>query len=68
MTDEKIHQHRLADLIYPVHILDEEDSRRRPGQRRAVDQGRESPPAGVRSDVRRWHRRVADTEQIIQEK
>ena len=49
---EEVGQHRLADIVDPVRVLDDIHRRLIASERGGVDQSGQSPPAGIRFDVR----------------
>ena len=64
---EEVGQHRLADRIDPVRILDDEQRRVAARQPRGVDQRGQPTPPRIRIDLRQRHIGVGDAEQIIQQ-
>ena len=64
---EEVGQHRLADRIDPVRILDDEQRRFGARQRRGVDQCGQPAPPRIRVDLGQRHVGVGDAEQIIEQ-
>jgi hypothetical protein len=64
---DELGQHRLADIIDPMHVLDDIHGRSRTSQGRGVDQPRQPPPAGIRIDVGNGDAGVPDAEQVIEQ-
>ena len=67
ITREEVGQHRLADRIDPVGVLDDVKRRFGARQRGGVDQGRQPAPSRVRVDLGQRHIGVGDAEQIIKQ-
>ena len=49
-----------------MHVFHDVENRFGAGQIRRVDQGREPPPPGVRIDPGQRHRRIGDTQQVVE--
>ena len=64
---EEVGQHRLADRIDPVRILDDEQRRLGARQRCRVHQRGQPAPPRIRIDLGQRHIGVGDAEQIIQQ-
>ena len=64
---DELGDHRLADLINPVRVLDHIDRRFGAGQRRGIDQRRQPPPPGIRIDLRQLHLGIGEAQQVMQQ-
>ena len=64
---EEVGQHRLADRIDPVRVLDDEQRRFGARQRHGVDQCGQPAPPRVRVDLGQRHVGVGDAEQIVEQ-
>ena len=64
---EEVGQHRLADRIDPVRVLDDEQRRCGARQPRGVDQCGQPAPPRIRVDLGQRHLGVGDAQQIIQQ-
>ena len=64
---QEVGQHRLADRIDPVRILDDEQRRFGARQRCRVDQCGQPAPPRIRVDLGQRHIGVGDAEQIIEQ-
>ena len=64
---EEVGQHRLADRINPVHILDDVERRFGARERCGVDQCGQPAPPRIRVDLGQWHIGVGDAQQVIQQ-
>ncbi len=62
---EEIGQHRLADLIDPMGVLNDIDRRGFPGQRRGIHQRGQPPPTSIRIDLRQSNIGIGDAQQVI---
>jgi hypothetical protein len=62
---EELGQHRLADLIDPVRVLDHKDRWFGAGQRHGIDQRRQPPPPRIRIDLRQLHIGIGDAQQAF---
>jgi hypothetical protein len=60
-------EHRLADLVNPVRVLDNKDRRFGAGQRRGIDQRRQPPPPRIRVDLRQLHIGIGDAHQVVKQ-
>jgi hypothetical protein len=59
---EELRQHRLADLIDPVHVLNDIDRRGFAGQRRGIDQRGQPPPTGIGIDYGQGNLGIGDAQ------
>ena len=64
---EEVGEHRLADLVDPVRILDDVDRRCFPGQGGGVDQSGQPPPPGIRIDLGQLDVGVGDAQQVLEQ-
>jgi hypothetical protein len=64
---QEVAKHRLTDFVDPVRILDHIDAGLLARQRRTVDQGGHSAPAGACVDVGQRHVGIRDAKQVIQQ-
>ena len=64
---QEVGQHRLADRIDPVRILDDEQRGFGARQRRRVHQCGQPAPPRIRVDLGQRHIRVGDAQQIIKQ-
>ena len=64
---EEFGQQRLADVVHPLGVFDDEHGRSGTRKRRAIHQRRQSPPAGIRVDVNGRHVRAGDAEQVVEQ-
>ena len=64
---EEIGQHRLADLIDPMGVLNDIDRRGLAGQRGGIHQRGQPPPTRIRINPRKRHIRVGDAQQVIEQ-
>ncbi len=64
---DEVGQHRLADRIDPVRVLDDEQRRFGARQRHGVDQCGQPPSPGIRVDLGQCRIGVGDAEQIIEQ-
>ena len=63
----KVGQHRVADLVDPVQVLNDIDRRGLAGQRRGIDQRSQPPPPRIRIDLGQLHLGISDAHQVIEE-
>jgi hypothetical protein len=61
----EVGEHRVADIVDPVHVLDDVDSGRRPGDGRGLHQRGQPAPPGVGVDSRQRPVVVANSEEIV---
>ena len=64
---EEVGQHRLADLIDPMGILNDIDRRGFTGQRGGIDQRGQPPPTGIGIDPRKSNIGIGDAQQVIKQ-
>ena len=64
---EELGQHRLADLIDPVRVLNDIDRWGVAGQRGGIDQRGQPPPPGIGIDLGQLHLGIGDAQQVIEE-
>ena len=64
---QEVGQHRLADRVDPMRVLDDEKSRFGARQRGGVDQRGQLAPPRIGIDLRRRYLGVGDAQQIVEE-
>ena len=64
---EEVGQHRLADGIDPVRVLDDEHCRVGARERGGVDQCGQPAPPRIRIDLRQRLIGISDAEQVIEQ-
>ena len=64
---EEIGQHRLADLIDPMRVLNDIDRRGFAGQRRGIHQRGQPPPTRIGIDLRQRNIGIGDAQQVVEQ-
>jgi hypothetical protein len=62
---EEVSQHRLADLVDPMDVIDDEQRRLRTREGGRVDQRRQPTPARVGIDVGRLDARLVNAQEVV---